>query len=178
LLFLLLLPLFPPNSHCCIDTRTSEPSFNACDRGVPEETHPAVARACRVTLHVRPGDWLHPQTRKGRPKTDSRENCRGPQHPTRMCRAWMPADCVCCRWQQRAGDSGATGTAAHEPPSVARPTRTSAMSRGFLDKLTTSQTIPRTLKKRKLHYRAHSRLLPVSSTSDINPVQPTSWRSF
>jgi hypothetical protein len=59
--------------------------------------------------------------KKDRTKTDSRENCRGPQHPTRMCRAWMPAGSVCCRWQQRAGDSGAAGTAAHEPPSVADP---------------------------------------------------------
>jgi len=47
-----------------IDKRKSGPSFNAYDRGVPEKTQPAVARACRVTLHVRPGDWLRPQAKK------------------------------------------------------------------------------------------------------------------
>jgi hypothetical protein len=40
------------------------------------------------------------------------------------------------------------------------------------------QAIPRTLRNRKVHYRGHNSLLPVSITSDINPVQPTSWRPF
>ena len=142
---------------------------------MPEETQPAVARACRVTLHVRPGDWLRLQAKKERTKTDSRENCCGPQHPTRMCRAWMPADCVCCRWQQRAGDSGATRSAVHEPPSVADPREPAQWSSGLLDKPTTRHA---RFRNQKVHYRAHNSPLPVSIPSDINPVQPKFWITF
>jgi hypothetical protein len=59
-------------AKCRVVTQTSKLRFNTYDRGVPEKTQPVVARACRVTLHVRPGDWLRPQPKK-RKKNNNRK---------------------------------------------------------------------------------------------------------